>query len=234
VANITRLKRQHRLDEVIEACGHVLTPARNGIRRGWHCDRHRNEFELTVFVNHGDDGYFVCNRCGLRGDVVACVGYRLFGDRYDRHDDHQLSEIAAFLEGSNLNPDKRSPVTRRRATTGTLPDLEWLAAAHRRLLSDPRCDAHRQYLAGRDIHVDDARRWQLGAFKMEVTIPVVEAGTLRAVVKRRIDRKAYHVLGQGHDTLFNADALQDAGRVPAGRSSLSSPAAGPGRTGIPI
>ena len=46
-----------------------------------------------------------------------------------------------------------------------------------------------------------------------MTIPVVEDDTLRAVVKRRIDRKAYHVLGQGRNVLFNADALQDTGRV---------------------
>ena len=45
-----------------------------------HCDRHHDEQELTVFLNTGVDGYFVCNRCGLQGDVIVWVGHQLFGD----------------------------------------------------------------------------------------------------------------------------------------------------------
>ena len=213
--DIAELKRRHRLADVIEASGHLLTPPRGGIRRGWHCDRHRDEQELTVFLNRGDDGYFVCNRCGLRGDVIAWVGVKLFDDGYDSRSYQQFQEIAKYLseqippsddygdvQGQQEGEEK--PTTVATAT----PDKTWVARAHRRLLTDKRCDAHRQYLVSRDIHIDDAKRWKIGAFKLEIVLPVYEAEQLLAIVKRRIDRKKYYILGTA-DVSFNADALQD-------------------------
>jgi len=213
--DIAELKRRHQLDAVIEVSDHSLTPLRGGIRRGWHCDCHRNEQELTVFLNRGDDGYFVCNRCGLRGDMIAWVGNQLFGDGYNPRNYQQLQEIAKYL-GDQISPvggrgdvqeqqkGEEKPTTVATAT----PDEAWVATAHRRLLTNPRCDAHRRYLANRGIHINDAKRWRIGAFKLEVVLPVYEAGQLLAIVKRRIERKRYHILGTA-DVLFNADALQD-------------------------
>ena len=96
--DIAELKRRHWLDDVIEALGHPLTSPRGGIRRGWHCDHHRDEQELTVFLNRDDDAYFVCNRCGLRGDVIAWVGDQLFGDGHNPRNYQQLQEIAKYLK----------------------------------------------------------------------------------------------------------------------------------------
>jgi len=174
---------------------------------------------LTVFLNTGDDDYFVCNRCGLRGDVIAWVGDQLFGDNYDPRNYQQLHEIAKYLGEQILPASGRGDVQKQQegeekptTVATTTPDETWVARAHRRLLADKRCDAHRQYLASRDIHIDDAKRWKIGAFKQEVVLPVYEARQLLAIVKRRIDHKRYHILGTA-DVLFNADTLQDFDQV---------------------
>jgi len=93
-----------------------------------------------------------------------------------------------------------------------MTDETWVATTHPRLSREPRCDAHRRYLAGRDIHLDDAKRWRPGAFKLEMVLPVYKAGQLLVIVKRRIDRKRYHILGTA-DVLFNADSLQVSDQV---------------------
>ena len=153
--DIAELKRRYRLDHIIEASGHPLTPPQGDIRRGWHCDLHRDEQELTVFLNRGDDSYFVCNRCGLQEDVIAWVGDQLFGDRYDPRNYQQLQEIAQYL-GDQISPAigrgdvQAQPKGKEKPTAvaTSTPDKTWVATTYHRLLTDPQCDAHRRYLAG--------------------------------------------------------------------------------------
>ena len=130
-----------------------------------------------------------------------------------------MQEIAKYLGKQTPPPDNYGDVQEQQegeekptTVAAAMPDETWVARAHRRLLTEKRCDAHRQYLASRDIHIDDAKRWRIGAYKQEVVLPVYEAGQLLAIVKRRIDRKRYYILGTA-DVLFNADALQDFDQV---------------------
>ncbi len=86
--------------------------------------------------------------------------------------------------------------------------LGWVQAAHRRLLVNRQYGAHRWYLFGRGLHLDDAKRWQLGARYLQVTLPVY----VRSVVKQRIDGKQCRIAGSS-DMLFNTASLTGAKRV---------------------
>jgi len=201
VVNISELKQKHAIDAVI-ARDTTLKAMGAGVLRGHHCDKHDNEQELTVWVNHGDDGYFWCNRCGLKGDVIDWVGYKLFNRHYDRSKT-QLEQIARALGEIAVVPNKVQTKTK---SSGRVLSAVDIARANWQLLYDLDCQGHRQYLASRGLHSDAAKKWLLGAYRSEVVIPIAEAGAIKAVVKRRIDRKEYHLLGTAA-VLFNGDIL---------------------------
>jgi hypothetical protein len=75
-----------------------------------------------------------------------------------------------------------SLATQKQAAASALPSVRWTSTTRRRLLAKPQYDAHQRYLV-------DAKRWRLGAFKMEVVILVFEAGVLRAIFIGRFIRR---------------------------------------------